>query len=114
MCSSLNASLYQDYKSVTAIITSAKDVQETAYTFQENGFFQARIRTQQTSGTPFIRIAVGGAAGGRVIYEAYGKTGMYTYLWSPIFSIRKGSIVYFTLTAGENITDGQYGVNFFL
>ena len=107
--SALNASLYLDYKSVTTAISSAKDVQETAYTFPKDGFFQASIRTQQTSGTPFMRIVVGN----KVIFEAYGQTGVYTYLWSPIFPIRKGSIVYFTLTAGENITDGQYGVNFF-
>ena len=106
----VNASMYQDYKSETAIIASGKDVHETTYTFHENGFFQAHIRTQQTSGTPFMRIVVGN----KVIFEAYGQTGVYTYLWSPIFPIRKGSIVYFTLTAGENITDGQYGVNFFL
>lgn len=102
--------MHTDYESGTAIIASGKDIQETTYTFLEDGFFQASIRTQQTSGTPFMRIVVGN----KVIFEAYGQTGAYTYLWSPIFPIRKGSIVYFTLTAGENITDGQYGVNFFL
>ena len=100
--------MHPDYESGTAIIASGKDVQET-YTFLEDGFFQASIRTQQTSGTPFMRIVIGN----KVIFEANGQTGPYTYLWSPIFPIKKGSIVHFTLTAGENITDGQYVVNFF-
>lgn len=91
------------------IITANKDVTKKDYTFTEDGYIIVSVRTQKTSGSPFIRINIGEMN----LYEGQGMSGMYKYLWSSVIPVRKGTKITFTLTAGENITDGQYNVWFF-
>ena len=98
-----------DMSKMVPIITSNKDVNNKAHTIAEDGYITASVRTQGTSGSPFIRINIGGTN----LYEGQGISGMYKYLWSSVIPVRKGMKITFTLTAGENITDGQYSVWFF-
>ena len=98
-----------DMRKMKSIITASKDVKMKDYTFTEDGYIIASVRTQETSGSPFIRINIGGMN----LYEGQGMSGTYRYLWSSVLPVRKGMKITFTLTAGENITDGQYNVWFF-
>lgn len=98
-----------DISKMVSIITTNKDLTQKDYTFTEDGYTMASVRTQGTSGTPFIRINIGGMN----LYEGQGMSGMYKYLWSSVIPVRKGTKITFTLNAGENITDGQYNVWFF-
>lgn len=98
-----------DMSKMAPIITSSKDVNNKAYTIAEDGYITASVRTQGTSGSPFIRINIGGTN----LYEGQGMSGMYKYLWSSVIPVRKGMKITFTLTAGENISDAQYNVWFF-
>lgn len=106
---SLTKKIVPDISKMAPIITSSKDVNNKAYTIAEDGYITASVRTQGTSGSPFIRINIGGTN----LYEGQGMSGMYKYLWSSVIPVRKGMKITFTLTAGENITDGQYNVWFF-
>ena len=94
---------------MTSIITSKKDVNNQAYTIVEDGYVIASVRTTKTSGSPFVRIYFNGMN----LYEGQGISGTYKYIWSSVIPVRKGMKIVFTLTAGENITDGQYNVWFF-
>lgn len=105
----LTENMVPDMSKMAPIITSSKDVNNKAYTIAEDGYITASVRTQGTSGSPFIRINIGGMN----LYEGQGMSGMYKYLWSSVIPVRKGTKITFTLTAGENITDGQYSVWFF-
>ena len=106
---SLTENMVPDMSKMAPIITSSKDVNNKAYTIAEDGYITASVRTQGTSGSPFIRINIGGTN----LYEGQGMSGMYKYLWSSVIPVRKGMKITFTLTAGENITDAQYNVWFF-
>ena len=92
-----------------SIITSNKDINNQLYTMTEDGYIIASVRTQGTSGSPFVRINIGALN----LYEGQGISGTYKYLWSSVIPVRKGMKISFTLTAGENITDGYYRVWFF-
>lgn len=105
----LTENMVPDMSKMAPIITSSKDVNNKAYTIAEDGYITASVRTQGTSGSPFIRINIGGTN----LYEGQGMSGMYKYLWSSVIPVRKGMKITFTLTAGENITDAQYNVWFF-
>lgn len=105
----LTENMVPDMSKMAPIITSSKDVNNKAYTIAEDGYITASVRTQRTSGSPFIRINIGGTN----LYEGQGMSGMYKYLWSSVIPVRKGMKITFTLTAGENITDAQYNVWFF-
>ena len=105
----LTENMIPDISKMVSIITANKDVTQKDYTFTEDGYITASVRTQGTSGTPFIRINIGGMN----LYEGQGMSGTYRYLWSSVIPVRKGVKITFTLTAGENITDGQYNVWFF-
>lgn len=105
----LTENMIPDMSKMVSIITASKDVTKKDYIFTEDGYIIASVRTQETSGSPFIRINVGGIN----LYEGQGMSGMYKYLWSSVLPVRKGTKITFTLNAGENITDGQYNVWFF-
>ena len=98
-----------DMSKKVSIITSNKDVNNQVYTIAEDGYIIASVKTQGTSGSPFIRIGMEKMP----LYEGQTVTGKYTYLWSSVIPVRKGMKISFTLTAGENITDGYYNVWFF-
>jgi hypothetical protein len=98
-----------DISKMKSIITSNKDINNQLYTMTEDGYIIASVRTQGTSGSPFVRINIGALN----LYEGQGISGTYKYLWSSVIPVRKGMKISFTLTAGENITDGYYRVWFF-
>jgi hypothetical protein len=105
----LTEKMIPDISKMKSIIASNKDVNNQVYTIAEDGYIIASVRTQGTSGSPFIRINIGGMN----LYEGQGMSGTYKYLWSSMIPVRKGMKFSFTLTAGENITDGHYRVWFF-
>lgn len=74
-------------------------------------FFQCFARTGTPNGTPIIRIAINSI----FIYEGYGVTGQYKYLWSPMFRVKKGDVISLTLQTGttEDVTRGEKAYQFF-
>lgn len=55
----LTENMVPDMSKMAPIITSSKDVNNKAYTIAEDGYITASVRTQGTSGSPFIRINIG-------------------------------------------------------
>ena len=55
-----------------------------------------------------MRITVGN----NQIFEGHGERGRYRYLWSPVFPIKAGTKVNFTITTDVAASDNQHGVNF--
>lgn len=74
-------------------------------------FFQCFARSGTVSGTPFIKITINNV----MIYEGYGITGQYRYLWSPMFRVKKSDIISLTLKTGvtEDVTKGEKAYQFF-
>ena len=98
---------FPNYSVVEKILTSSYDIEES-YTFQSDGWFIAYARTQSESAQPFIRIVVGN----NQIFEGHGERGRYRYLWSPVFPIKAGTKVNFTIKTDVAASDNQHGVNF--
>ena len=80
------------------IYRSKSDISEGSYTSTSDGFVQGIARTGAKSGTPFARLLINNVT----VFEGYAPTKNYSYLWSPLFDVRKGDIIEYTLTSGTN------------
>ena len=56
----------------------------------------------------FMRIAVRNSQ----IFEGHAERGAYRYLWSPVFPVKAGTEVEFTIKADVAASDNQFGVRF--
>lgn len=83
------------YTSIQLIYNSTVDIKDATYTASHNGYIQGIVRTQRTSGNPFVRILVNTIP----VYEGMSKIGQYSYIWSNIIQIKKGDIITYTLTS---------------
>lgn len=103
----LNTKTFLDYGTLDRIfkasVDSIKDI-----TFESDGWVIAYARTQETSGTPFVRIT----SHGNLIYEGFSPTGKYRYAWTPLFPVKKETQLSFDLQVGKGIDDGQIGILF--
>lgn len=88
------------YNTYDIVDVSKTDILNKKYTIVADCYIQTFSKTQQTSGEPFIRLRINGT----VIFEGNGVTGAYKYICSPIFPVRKGDVVQYTLTT--DTTDG--------
>ena len=77
------------------------DISNAEYYCEEDGYIFAKVRTQSTSGTPFIRLHINGL----VVFEKNGITGTYKYLWTPLYPVKKGDRIMYTL---ESTADGAH------
>ena len=83
------------YKGIQVIYKRNVDIGEGLYTSAWDGFVQGIAKTAANSGNPFIRLEINGS----VIFEGNGVNKNYSYLWSPLFEVRKGDIIKYTLTS---------------
>lgn len=95
-----NQSLDINYNQYIVIYDSS-DVINATHTIEKNGYIQAYAKTQTESGTPFMRLYVNN----NLIFEGFAPTGMYKYLWSPLFKVKAGDIIKYALLTES--TDGS-------
>lgn len=86
------------YKGIQVIYKRNVDIVEGLYTSAWDGFVQGIAKTAANSGNPFIRLEINDS----LIFEANGINKAYSYLWSPLFEVRKGDIIKYTLTSDTN------------
>ena len=95
------------YTSIQSIYNSTIDIKDATYTASHNGYIQGIVRSQLTSGNPFVRILVNNTT----MYEGMSKSAQYSYIWSNIIQIKKGDIMTYTLTS--DTTDGEKILRFY-
>lgn len=83
------------YKGIQVIYKRNVDIVEGLYTSAWDGFVQGIAKTAANSGNPFIRLEINGS----VIFEGSGVSKNYSYLWSPLFEVRKGDVIKYMLTS---------------
>lgn len=103
----LNTKTFLDYGNLDRIFEASANSNKDI-TFESDGWVIAYARTQETSGTPFVRIT----SNSTLIYEGFAPTGMYRYAWTPLFPVKKGAQLSFDLQVGKDIDDGQIGILF--
>ena len=86
------------YDSVEMLYRKNVDIEGGLYTSTYDGFVQGIAKTAAKSGNPFIRLEINDT----LIFEANGINKAYSYLWSPLFEVRKGDIIKYTLTSDTN------------
>lgn len=83
------------YKGIQVIYKRNVDIVEGLYTSAWDGFVQGIAKTAAKSGNPFIRLEINDS----LIFEGSGVSKDYSYLWSPLFEVRKGDVIKYTLTS---------------
>ena len=94
----LNERIGCDYNGINVIYRQNNDINESLYTVEYDGFIQGIARTASKIGSPFIRLEINNTP----VFEGYGLNKNYSYLWSPLFEVRKGDIIKYTLTSETN------------
>ena len=82
------------YDQYINIYDNSKDVIEATHTIEKNGYIQAYARSRSTSGNPFIRLVINNIT----IFEGYSQTGVYKYIWSPLFKVNANDIIEYTIS----------------
>ena len=77
------------------VYRSNNDIVDGLYTLTSDGFVQCIAKTDSTSGSPFIRLEINNT----IVFEGYAPTKAYSYLWSPLFRVKKGDSIRYTLTS---------------
>lgn len=83
------------YKGIQVIYKRNVDIVEGLYTSALDGFVQGIAKTAAKSGNPFIRLEINDS----LIFEGSGVSKNYSYLWSPLFEVRKGDVIKYVLTS---------------
>lgn len=86
------------YGGIEVLYRKNVDIEGGLYTSTYDGFVQGIAKTAAKSGNPFIRLEINDS----LIFEANGINNSYSYLWSPLFEVRKGDIIKYTLTSDTN------------
>ena len=81
------------YAGITKLYDNTADVTDQTITIERDGWIQGISKTAATSGTPFLRLYINDV----VVYEASGIEKNYIYVWSPLFAVKKGYRVKYTL-----------------
>lgn len=92
--------MYISYETVGVIVNSSSDNDSNYKTIsvQRDGFIQAICKTSGTQGKPFIRLQIGKI----VVFEGHAENAAYRYLYTPLFPVKVGDIVTYTLTNETN------------
>lgn len=92
--------MYISYETVGVIVDSSSDNDSNYKTIsvQRDGFIQAICKTSRTPGKPFIRLQIGKI----VVFEGHAENAAYRYLYTPLFPVKAGDIVTYTLTNETN------------
>ena len=91
----LNEGIGCSYDGIGVIYRSNSDITEGLYVATKDGFLQCIAKTAAKIGNPFIRLEINDS----LVFEANGLNKIYTYLWSPLFEVRKGDIIKYTITS---------------
>ena len=91
---------------ITYAYKSSDDVNAQRYVAVSDCYIQGLSRTQAESGTPFVRLIIDGVT----VYEGQGAFAKYNYVWSPLFFVKKGSAIVYTIGNGSTATDGVNAV----
>ena len=94
----LNEGIGCSYDGIDVIYRRNSDISEGLYTSTSDGFVQGIAKTAAKSGNPFIRLEINDS----IIFEGSGLNNNYSYLWSPLFEVRKGDIIKYTLTSNTD------------
>ena len=96
------------YNSLSTLYHSNSDITEQVTAIDKGGWVQCITKTDSTSGTPFIRLLINDV----IVYEKYGIKKNYSYAWSPLFRVKTGDIIKYTLTT--ETSDGLKELRFYL
>ena len=94
----LNEGIGCSYNGIDVIYRSNSDISEGLYTSTRDGFVQGIAKTAAKSGIPFARLLINNA----LVFEGSALAKNYSYLWTPLFEVRKGDIIKYTLTSGTD------------
>ena len=94
----LTAKMYISYNGVGVIANESSDVSEKKITISRDGFLQAICKTAAEKGKPFMRLQING----NMVFEGHGENAAYRYLWSPLFPVKAGDNVTYTITNEVN------------
>lgn len=83
------------YDGIEILYRKNVDIEGGLYTATYDGFVQGIAKTAAKSGNPFIRLEINDS----LIFEGSGVSKNYSYLWSPLFEVRKGDVIKCTLTS---------------
>ena len=86
--------MYVSYDSVGVIVDESSDATEKKITVNQDGFVQAMCKTGVDRGQPFIRLQINKAA----VFEGQAENAAYRYLWTPLFPVKAGDVVIYTIT----------------
>ena len=89
--------------SISYAYESADDAINQRYIATADCYVQAISRTGAKEGEPFVRITIDNMT----VYEGCGRQKTYYYVWSPLFFVKKGSAVVYTISNGDAATDGK-------
>jgi hypothetical protein len=104
----LTKNMVPSYNSLSTLYHSNSDITEQVTTIDKSGWVQCIAKTDSTSGTPFIRLLINNV----IVYEKYGIIKNYSYAWSPLFRVKTGDIIKYTLTT--ETSDGLKELRFYL
>ena len=93
-----NQSLGCSYDGIDVVYRSNSDISGGLYTLTSDGFVQCIAKTASTSGSPFIRLEINNTT----VFEGHAPTKTYSYLWSPLFSVKKGDTIKYTLKSNTD------------
>ena len=93
--------MYISYDGVDVIANKSSDIASKQITVSRDGFLQAVCKTAAEKGQPFIRLQINGT----VVFEGHAENASYRYLWSPLFPVKAGDIVTYTMT--NNTASGE-------
>ena len=94
----INQSLGCSYDGLDVVYQSNSDISKGLYTLTSDGFVQCIAKTASTSGSPFIRLEINNT----IVFEGYAPTKTYSYLWSPLFRVKKGDTIKYTLISNTS------------
>lgn len=86
--------MYVSYDSVGIIVNESSDATEKKITISQDGFVQAMCKTGADRGQPFIRLQINKLA----VFEGQAENATYRYLWTPLFPVKAGDVVIYTIT----------------
>lgn len=90
----LTEKMYVSYDSVVIIVNESSDATEKKITISQDGFVQAMCKTGADRGQPFIRLQINKLA----VFEGQAENATYRYLWTPLFPVKAGDVVIYTIT----------------
>lgn len=104
----LTENMVPNYNNMSTLYQSNSDITTQVTTINKDGWLQCVAKTAVASGIPFIRLYINNV----MVYEKTGITSNYSYAWSPLFRVKKGDIIQYTLTT--ETSDGLKELRFYL